>query len=309
MKTLLFSYKFLFMTLMFLPLSLCSKDNEDDFGDNESEVVVLNTIRQTPIYNTSNGYQWNDVNYPNSNLSIMSYSTSNVIGEFGASDAEEELEIIMEIARKTTIDENKKKVDTVNYKRAWGYDLLDAVMNKSDYYITKKEGGTLFVTKDKKFRVEKYLLGSRYVPGFAFSYAGLFRSFDNGLDLYSTLNGNIYYTDDDVFSYYEPTKIPVYQYVDYRMLLHFRFLIRNGAKDISLKGIKEDGTEMSFTLNENSDLIALSDEFEANEIETIWFLAKGNYRVDYFNGIIFSNESGDNSSHEIEYRYGEPIFD
>lgn len=309
MKTILFTYKFLFVTLLTLPLALCSKDNDISKDEETPQLVELTTIRQTPLYNTSKGYSWNDIDYPNANLSLMSFSTSNIIGEFGASNAKEELEIIMEILRKKTIDENKKKYSSVSYKKAWQYNSLDAVMNKSDYYITKKNGGDLFITKDKKFKVERYLLGSRYVEGFPFSSAGLFRSSDNGFDKTSSLNGNIYYTEDDVFSYDEPTNIPIYLYVDYRMLLHLRFLVRNGARDVSLKGVKEDGTEIVFTLNANSDLIALSEEFEANEINTLWFLAKGDYRVDYFDGVIFSKESSDNSNHKIEYKFGEPIFD
>lgn len=310
MKTLLISYKFLFMTLTVLPLAMCSSDEDITNEEETAQLVELSKIRQTPIYNSSNGFSWNDVNYSNTNVSLLSYSTSEAIGEFGASNADEELEIIMEILRKKTIDKNKEKGATVNYKKAWQYNLLDAVMNKSDYYISKKDGADFFFTKDKKFKIKKYLMGSRYVPGFAFSSAGLFRSFGNNpLTLESILAGTIYYTEDDVFSYDESTNIPMYQFVDYRMLLHLRFLVRNGARDITLKGIKEDGTEMLFNLDTDSDLIALSNEFEDNNIEILWFLTKGDYRVDYFEGIIFSDEASDGDRHRIEYRYGEPIFD
>ncbi len=298
--------------LLFTNLILfsCTTESIDSEVNTEvsAQLAELKNIRQAPIFkNSVIGYQWNDFYYPGANISIFSYNTSNVIGEFGAADAEEELEIIMEIGRKKTIDENLKKGSSVLYKKGWDYDILDAVMLQSDYYITKKGGGTLFITKDNRIRVEKYLLGSRYVEGFAFSSAGLFRTGHNGFDHSSTLNGYIYYTDDDVFSYEEPIDIPMYQYVDYRMLIQLRSLIRNGATDMSLRGIDINGNEMFYDLSTDTDLIALSKEFELNNIETLWFKAKGNYRVDYFKGIVFARESGTGSNHEIEYRNGASI--
>lgn len=295
-------------TLLFFS---CTTDNGDTNNDPEvtAKLVELTTIRQAPFFiNSVIGYQWNDFYYPGANISMFSYSTSNVIGEFGAADAEEELEIIMEIGRKRTIDENLKKYSSMNYKKGWGYDVLDAVMLQSDYYITKKDGGTLFLTKDGSVRIEKYLLGSRYVEGFAFSSAGLFRTGHNGFDTSSTLNGHVYFTEDDIFSYEESTLIPMYQFVDYRMLLQLRYLVRNGARDVSLRGVDVDGKNIFFELTADSDLIALSNELEASNIETLWFTAKGDYRVDYFEGIVIARESG-SSNLEIEYRYGVSIVE
>ena len=99
----------------------------------------------------------------------------------------------------------------------------------------------------------------------------------------------------------------MHQYVDYRMLLQLRYLIRNGAREVSLRGINIDGEELLFNLHGDTDLIALSEEFESNNIETLWFRAKGDYRVDYFKGIIFSNESGKTGNRYIEYRKGKSI--
>lgn len=296
-------------TLLFFS---CTTDNMDT--DNTPEVtaklVDLTTIRQAPFFiNSVIGYQWNDFYYPGANISIFSSDTSNVIGEFGAADAEEELEIIMELGRKKTIDENLKKYSSINYKKGWSYDVLDAVMLQSDYYITKKGGGTLFFTKDNSVRIEKYLLGSRYVEGFPFSSAGLFRTGHNGFDVRSTLNGIVYFTEDDIFSYDDSILIPMYQFVDYRMLIQLRYLVRNGADNVTLRGVDVDGNNIFFELKEDSDLIVLSNEFEANDIETLWFVAKGDYRVDYFKGVINSNESGQSGSLYIEYRNGESIID
>lgn len=308
--------KVFFILLLIMLLTGCESElidsdtsNNLENSDNASIALVeLDRIRQAPAFiNSVIGYQWNDFYYPGANISIFSYGTSNVIGEFGATDAEEELEIIMEIGRKKTIDENLKSFSSVNYKKGWNYDSIDAVMLQSDYYITKKGGGTLFVTKDKSIKIEAYLLGSRYVEGFAFSSAGFFATGHNGFDFSDTLNGIVYFTEDDVFSYDEPTSIPMHQYVDYRMLLQLRYLIRNGAREVSLRGINIDGEELLFNLHGDTDLIALSEEFESNNIETLWFRAKGDYRVDYFKGIIFSNESGKTGNRYIEYRKGKSI--
>jgi len=305
--------KILYVTLLFLTaLVSCEPENMDSENSDDSNIklVELTKIRQAPAFiNSVIGYQWNDFYYPGANISIFSYSTSNVIGEFGDTAAEEQLEIIMEIGRKRTIDENLKEFSSVNYKRGWNYNLIDAVMLQSDYYLTKKGDGTLFITKDNSIRIEEYLLGSRYVEGFAFSSAGFFKTGHNGFDFSDTLNGIVYYTEDDVFSFDEPKSIPMYQYVDYRMLLQLRYLVRNGAREVSLRGIDVDGEEILFDLNANTDLLSLSDEFESNNIETLWFRAKGDYRVDYFKGIIFSNESDGTGNHYIEYRRGQIVND
>ncbi|GAA4937694.1 hypothetical protein GCM10023314_07820 [Algibacter agarivorans] len=183
-------------------------------------------------------------------------------------------------------------------------------MTQTDYYFYKKGGGTLFITQDKKYKIERYTFGDRYIEGFAFSSAAEFTSTGfNSNGVVDKDETSIYYTEDDVFSAEETTTIPMYRYVDYRMLLQLRFLVRNGAREVSFIGIKEDGSEIPFDLNHDSDLIALSEEFESNNIETLIFSAKGDYRIDYFKGIIYSIETDDKNLHEILYKYGKHIFD
>ncbi|MFL1013237.1 hypothetical protein [Flavisericum labens] len=316
MQSLLISYKFLFMTLMSLPLALCSSesDNEPETPvdiEASAQLVELKSVRSMTPHNACKGYQWKDIDYPNANLTLGSRGDSNIIGEFGASDADAELDFRMTIARKKTIDKNKETWSGADYIRGGNYDLLDAVMTQTDYYFYKKGGGVLFISKDKKYKIERYIFGDRYVEGFALSSAAQFTSHTNGyaLTLEQILDGNIYYTEDDIFSYEDATSVTVYRFVDYRMLLQLRFLIRNGARDVSLIGFKEGGGQMAFSLNDDSDLIALSEEFESNNIETIIFSAKGDYRIDYFNGTIYSREAGDGKSHEILYKNGNPVFD
>ncbi|MEO9894159.1 hypothetical protein [Aurantibacter sp.] len=312
MKAFIFSAKFLILVFTVLPLSLCSKDDDTELEtplniEETAQLVELNTIRSMSPHNSCMGFQWNDEAYPNVNLALGISGDSQLFGELGASDADAEIHILrMEIARKKSIDENLKKYSSINYKKGWQYDVLDAVLVNTDYNITKKGGGTLFISQDEKYKIESYPFGNRYISGFAFSSAGLFRTGDNGLDLNSSLTGNIYYTEDDIFSYDEETNIPMYKFVDYRMLLHLRYLVRNGARNVSLNGIKEDGSKVSFTFDADSDLLALSEEFESNEIETIFFNADTDIRIDYFNGIIYSSEVED-GIHRIKYKFGESI--
>lgn len=323
MKTLLLSYKFVFMTLITLPLAMCSNDenpNEETSIDIEAnaQLVEMKKVRSMTPHNACNGYNlnqdingvWVEESFPNVNLSLGFSGTSHILGEFGASDPDAILDFRMVIARKKTIDKNKESFASVNYSSDGRYSLLDAAMTQTDYYFYKKGGGTLFITKDKKYKTERYTFGDRYVEGFAFSSAAQFASYGfNSNGVVEKDETSIYYTEDNVFSADENTIIPMYRYVDYRMLIQLRFLIRNGAREVSFLGFKEDGTEISFNLNEDSDLIAISDELESNNIETIIFSAKGDYRIDYFRGIIFSDEAEDNKLHNILYKYGEPIFD
>ncbi len=312
MKAFIFSFNFLLTIFLTLPLALCSSDDEGDNpieDETSAQLVELKTIRSMSPHNPCKGYQWNDETYPNVNLALGISGDSQMFGELGASDADAEIQILrMEIARKKTIDENLKKYSSMNMIRGGQYDVLDAVMVNTDYKIIKKEGGTLFISQDKKYKIESYPFGNRYISGFAFSSAALFRVGDNGFDQYSSLNGNIYYTEDDVFSYDEATNIPMYQFVDYRMLLQLRFLVRNGARNVTLNGVKEDGSKVPFTLSHDSDLIALSEEFESNGIETIFFNADADLRIDYFKGLIYSSEVAD-GIHRILYKFGEPVFD
>lgn len=302
---------------MVLPLALCSPDDDSDIpNETPTQLVELTSPRSMTPHNTVKGIKGLDgEKFANVNLTlglIAGFNVSYVFGEFGASDANEELEINMEVARKKTIDKNILDAgNIVPYMRGYAYNLLDAVMVKTDYYITKKGGGTLFITTDKKYKIENYPFKDRFDPDFAFTTAGLFTSNGNGFhdDALELLKADVYYSEDDVFSD-EATNIPMRMFVDYRMLLHLRFLVRNGAKNISLKGRKEDGSEVIFSLSTNSDLVALSDEFEANNIETVIFSAKGNYRIDFFNGFVFSSEAtDDNSNHSIIYKYGNPVSD
>ena len=67
--------------------------------------------------------------------------------------------------------------------------------------------------------------------------------------------------------------------------------------------------EVLFDLQANSDLIALSDAFQDNNIETIIFSTNGDYHIDFFNGFVFSSETlpDDTNNHPIQYRFGEQL--
>lgn len=320
MKTFKIKAKFLILTLAVLPLSFCSKDEENENTDeviaSNAESVILTSARSMSPHNTVKGIKGlRGERYLNTNLTLgftSGYNVSFVFGNFGATDADAVLEIYMEVARKRTIDANTRDFGAITgYGRAYAFNLLDAVMVNTNYNLTKKGGGTLFITKDKQYKTDKYPFRDYFDSNFAFSTAGLFTSNANSLydDIRDVLNADVYYSEDEVFLEGELTDIPTYQFVDFRMLLHLRFLVRNGATDTKLSGINTSGEVITFTLNANSDLLALSDEFEENEIETIIFSTKGDYRIDYFNGYIFGSEIPESGIREIEYKKGKPIFE
>lgn len=318
MKSVKFSCKFLVMVFTTLPLAMCTTDDTLTSQEESAKLVELESVRSMSPHNACNGFTlnkvindtWIEENYPNVNLTLGSAgSNSRILGEFGASDADSELEFRMVIARKKTIDKNKESFSNVIYRSDGRYNVLDAVMTQTDYYFYKKGGGTLFITQDKKYKTERYTFGNRYVEGFAFSSAAQFASDGNNpKGIIDKDERSIYFTEDDVFSADETQTIPMYLFVDYRMLIQLRFLIRNGARDVSFIGLDAVGTEVPINLTSDSDLIALSEEFESKNIETLIFTAKADYRIDYFRGIIFSNESDDSEIHYIEYKYGEPIY-
>ena len=321
MRLFIFRSKFLLTLFLTLPLIMCSDDesgtsidnNEDGESINNSQLVELTAMRSMSPHNTAIGIQATDgVRYPNVNLSIgmsAGINVSYVIGDFGANDADANLDISMEVARKRTIDKNIEDAgQNVEYRKGYAYNLLDGVITKADYNITPKNSGTLFISTNNRYRVNNYPFTVRADNDGRFS--ARFFSNQNGFARDDRdLSWDIYFEEDDVFSFEEMTSIPMRLFVDFRMLLHLRFLVRNGARDVNLMGRREDGTEISFDLQANSDLVALSDAFENNDIDTIVFSASGDYRIDFFNGFVFPSETppDDKNNHSIIYRFGEQL--
>ena len=314
-------FKKLFVTLgtcaLLLGMACTTEETEEELEANlevNAELVTLrNQSRSVNPHNTVKGILWDNTAYTNIDLAIGltgGFNVSFVLGDFGANDADAILDMQMRIARKSVLDYNRTQFgDSVLYATAYAYNLRDAVMDRTFYTLTKKGGGTLFVTKNGKYRVESYPFGDTFDPDNAFSTAARFASNDNGLydDAIELLNANLYYFEDEIFEADEQVTIPMHLFADYRMLLHLRYLVKQGATNIRLAGENETGTTFEYELLATSDLLALANQFEEDDLEYVYFFATGDYRIDYFRGFVFSSENPEPSNHDIEYKFGQRV--
>jgi hypothetical protein len=47
--------------------------------------------------------------------------------------------------------------------------------------------------------------------------------------------------------------------------------------------------------------------FEEHDHKYVYFFARGDYRIGYFPGFVFSSENPEPSTHDIEYKFGQRI--
>jgi len=92
MKTLLFSYKFLFMTLMSLPLAMCSNDDDNNEIETPFESVTIDFSNST-LKKEETGFSVSGFNFINSNGKSGAFGVVDDDGIFLGSGAWIELDL------------------------------------------------------------------------------------------------------------------------------------------------------------------------------------------------------------------------